>query len=46
MSLGVGFKKVIDMNSDSLNSDDLIAEKRERLAHVDDEGVTFFTNCL
>jgi len=41
MSLGVGFKKVIDMNSDSLNSDDLIAEKRERLAHVDDEGVTF-----
>jgi queuine tRNA-ribosyltransferase len=41
MSLGVGFKKVIDMNGDSLNSDDLIAEKRERLAHVDDEGVTF-----
>ncbi|MEY3325379.1 MAG: hypothetical protein RL694_266 [Actinomycetota bacterium] len=41
MSLGVGFKKVIDMNSDPLNSDDLIAEKRERLAHVDDEGVTF-----
>ena len=41
MSLGVGFKKVIDMNGDSLNSDDLIAEKRERLAHVDDDGVTF-----
>lgn len=41
MSLGVGFKKVIDMNGDSLNSDDVIAEKRERLAHVDDEGVTF-----
>lgn len=41
MSLGVGFKKVIDMNSGSLNSDDVIAEKRERLAHVDDEGVTF-----
>jgi queuine tRNA-ribosyltransferase len=37
MSLGVGFKKVIDMNGDSLNSDDVIAEKRERLAHVDDE---------
>lgn len=41
MSLGVGFKKVIDMSGDSLNSDDVIAEKRERLAHVDDEGVTF-----
>ena len=41
MSLGVGFKKVIDMNGDSLNSDDLIAEKRERLANVDDDGVTF-----
>ena len=41
MSLGVGFKKVIDMTGDSLNSDDVIAEKRERLAHVDDEGVTF-----
>ena len=41
MSLGVGFKKVIDMGSDSINSDDVIAEKRERLAHVDDDGVTF-----
>lgn len=41
MSLGVGFKKVIDMNTESLNSDDVIAEKRERLAHVDDDGVTF-----
>mgnify|MGYP003332822752 FL=1 len=41
MSLGVGFKKVIDMGGDSLNSDDVIAEKRERLAHVDDDGVNF-----
>lgn len=41
MSLGVGFKKVIDMGGDSLNSDDVIAEKRERLAHVDDDGVIF-----
>jgi len=41
MSLGVGFKKVIDMTGDSRNSDELIAEKRERLAHVDDDGVTF-----
>ena len=29
------------MGGDSLNSDDVIAEKRERLAHVDDDGVTF-----
>lgn len=41
MSLGVGFKKVIDMGGDSLNSDEVIAEKRDRLAHVDEEGVTF-----
>jgi queuine tRNA-ribosyltransferase len=41
MSLGVGFKKIIDMGGESLNSDDVIAEKRERLAHVDDDGVTF-----
>lgn len=41
MSLGVGFKKVIDMNGDSMNSDDLISSKRERLAHVDEDGVTF-----
>ena len=41
MSLGVGFKKVIDMGGDSFNSDEVIAEKRERLAHVDDDGVTF-----
>ena len=41
MSLGVGFKKVIDMGGDSLNFDDVIAEKRERLARVDDDGVTF-----
>ena len=41
MSLGVGFKKVIDMGGEVLNSDEVIAAKRERLAHVDDDGVTF-----
>ena len=41
MSLGVGFKKVIDMGGETLNSDEVIAAKRERLAHVDDDGVTF-----
>jgi queuine tRNA-ribosyltransferase len=41
MSLGAGFKKVIDMSLGSLDSDEAIAESKERLAHVDDEGVTF-----
>ena len=41
MSLVVGFKKIIDMGGESLNFHDVIAEKRERLAHVDDDGVTF-----
>ena len=41
MSLGVGFKKVIDMGGDSVKTTEVIAEKKERLAHVDDDGVTF-----
>ncbi len=41
MSLGAGFKKVIDMSLGSLDSDEAIADSKERLAHVDDEGVTF-----
>jgi queuine tRNA-ribosyltransferase len=41
MSLGAGFKKVIDMQGDSPNADDLITEGKERLAQVDEEGVTF-----
>lgn len=41
MSLGVGFKKVIDMGSQTQNPDDLITNTRERLAHVDDDGVNF-----
>ena len=41
MSLGVGFKKVIAMDTDTFRDDDVIADKKERLAHVDDEGVTF-----
>ncbi|NCZ73535.1 MAG: tRNA-guanine transglycosylase, partial [Actinobacteria bacterium] len=41
MSLGVGFKKVIDMGGEDVAADDVIAEVRERLAHVDDDGVTF-----
>lgn len=41
MSLGVGFKKVLAMNTTGLGDDDVIAEGKQRLAHVDDEGVTF-----
>ena len=41
MSLGVGFKKVLAMNADRVQTDDVIAEGKERLAHVDDDGVTF-----
>jgi queuine tRNA-ribosyltransferase len=39
MSLGAGFKKVIDMQGDSL--EESITSSKERLAEVDEEGVTF-----
>ena len=41
MSLGVGFKKVLAMDTERVQADDIIAEGKERLAHVDDDGVTF-----
>ncbi|MFD7846160.1 tRNA guanosine(34) transglycosylase Tgt [Nocardia sp. NPDC059764] len=41
MSLGVGFKKVLAMESVGVQDDDVIAKGKERLAHVDDDGVTF-----
>ena len=42
MSLGSGFKKVIDMKSvDTSGPDDAVAPGKERLAHVDEEGVWF-----
>ena len=41
MSLGVGFKKVLAMDATGLVDDDVIAPGKTRLAHVDDEGVTF-----
>lgn len=41
MSLGVGFKKVISMDENAFQSDEVIAENKERLAHVDEDGVTF-----
>jgi queuine tRNA-ribosyltransferase len=41
LSLGVGFKKVLSMDVGRVQADDVIAEGKERLAHVDDDGVTF-----
>ncbi|MEU0545794.1 tRNA guanosine(34) transglycosylase Tgt [Nocardia sp. NPDC005978] len=41
MSLGVGFKKVLAMEAVGVQDDDVIAKGKERLAHVDDDGVTF-----
>lgn len=38
MSLGVGFKKVIDMNG---TGDDNMPKKKEKLAWIDDDGVRF-----
>ena len=41
MSLGAGFKKILAMDVTDLRSDEVIAKGKERLAHVDDDGVTF-----
>ncbi|MGI8953922.1 MAG: tRNA guanosine(34) transglycosylase Tgt [Nocardioidaceae bacterium] len=41
LSLGAGFKKTLSMDVDAVRADDVIAEGKERLAHVDDDGVTF-----
>ena len=41
MSLGVGFKKVIAMDVSGKEDDAVIAPGKERLARVDDDGVTF-----
>ena len=41
MSLGAGFKKVLAMDTAGLANDDVIAEGKTRMAHVDEDGVTF-----
>lgn len=41
LSLGAGFRKVLAMDVDRVQTDDIIAEGKERLARVDDDGVTF-----
>lgn len=40
MSLGAGFRKTLSMDSSS-EAADVIATDKDRLAHVDDDGVTF-----
>ncbi|MDP1719947.1 MAG: tRNA guanosine(34) transglycosylase Tgt [Candidatus Nanopelagicaceae bacterium] len=41
LSLGVGFKKILAMDAKLFRSDDVIAHSKDRLAHVDQDGVTF-----
>lgn len=41
LSLGVGFKKVLSMDSTHTVESDVIAAGKDRLAIVDDDGVTF-----
>ena len=41
LSLGAGFKKVLAMDIEGRQDDDVIAEGKDRLAVVDDDGVTF-----
>jgi queuine tRNA-ribosyltransferase len=41
MSLGAGFKKILAMDTEGLEDDDVIAQGKTRLAHVDEDGVTF-----
>lgn len=41
LSLGAGFQKTLSMDSKGVEADDVIAEGKDRLATVDDDGVTF-----
>lgn len=41
LSLGAGFRKVLAMDAERVQSDDVIAKGKDRLALVDDDGVTF-----
>jgi queuine tRNA-ribosyltransferase len=44
MSLGAGFRKVLMEDPDREQADNLIAKGKQKLAHVDDEGVTFISH--
>lgn len=41
MSLGAGYKKVLAMDTKGLTRNDIKAGEKERLAHVDEDGVDF-----
>ncbi|MBB3037888.1 tRNA guanosine(34) transglycosylase Tgt [Hoyosella altamirensis] len=41
LSMGAGFKKVLAMEVSQAKPEDIRAHQRERLAHVDDDGVMF-----
>ena len=41
LSLGAGFKKTLAMDAADVTADDVIAPGKERLAKIDDDGVTF-----
>jgi queuine tRNA-ribosyltransferase len=41
LSLGSGFRKVLAMDTARVQADDIIAAGKDRLARVDDDGVTF-----
>jgi queuine tRNA-ribosyltransferase len=41
LSLGAGFKKTLAMDAKGVEADDVIAPGKDRLAVVDDDGVTF-----
>ncbi|RAV32811.1 tRNA guanosine(34) transglycosylase Tgt [Corynebacterium heidelbergense] len=41
MSLGVGFKKVLAMDTSGLNTSDIVAQQAKRMAVVDEDGVDF-----
>lgn len=41
LSLGAGFRKVLAMDTARVQADDVIADGKERLARVDEDGVTF-----
>ena len=44
MSLGAGFRKVLMEDPGRVQSDAVIAKGKQRLAHVDDDGVTFISH--
>ena len=41
LSLGVGYKKVITMDPENFQTEEVIATDKDRLAHVDEDGVNF-----